>query len=211
MPLPTHVAKEIARLMRDPDALRHERERMPPSGRRGHYDPNQPRVPAGNSDGGQWADSDGDTASGLDNERPQPAQFSPDRPPLPPTVRPPVRRGPIGALLTLYAIWSARNTPDSRAIFEFNARQYLVDPSGELSRENVERLNRDQVGKACERLADVQRDTDKAANTVIQNGGLLLSAQQRGTAIHKELERLINGRDEAYLHAEVSTNKKPRR
>lgn len=50
-------ANEIARLMRDPDALRHERERMPPSSRRGHYDPNQPRVPAGNSDGGQWTDT----------------------------------------------------------------------------------------------------------------------------------------------------------
>ncbi len=52
MPLPTHVAKEIARLMRDPDALRPKR--MPSFGRRGHYDPNQPRVAAGSSDGGQW-------------------------------------------------------------------------------------------------------------------------------------------------------------
>jgi hypothetical protein len=57
MPLPTHVANEIARLMRDPDALRHESEGMPSSGRSGHYDPNQPRVPAGQSGGGQWADT----------------------------------------------------------------------------------------------------------------------------------------------------------
>jgi hypothetical protein len=57
MRLPAEVANEIARLMRDPDALRHERERVPPSGRRGHYDPNQPRVSAGNSDGGQWTDA----------------------------------------------------------------------------------------------------------------------------------------------------------
>jgi hypothetical protein len=52
------TAKEIARLMRDPDALRHERGRTPSSGRRGHYDSNQPRVPAGQSGGGQWADTD---------------------------------------------------------------------------------------------------------------------------------------------------------
>jgi hypothetical protein len=51
------VANEIARLMRDPDALRHERERMPSFGRRGHYDPNQLRVPAGQSGGGQWAET----------------------------------------------------------------------------------------------------------------------------------------------------------
>jgi len=43
-------ANEIQRLMRDPDALRAEREPRP-SGR-GPYDPNQPRVPAGNPKGG---------------------------------------------------------------------------------------------------------------------------------------------------------------
>ncbi|MBX9774848.1 MAG: hypothetical protein K2Y71_10610 [Xanthobacteraceae bacterium] len=206
MPLPTHVLNEIARLMRDPDALRHERERMPHSGRRGHYDPNQPRVPAGHSGGGQWTDADGDIAgSGLeDGERPQLVQFSRDRPPVRTPVSPPAGPGRLGALLTLFALWSARNTPERRAIFEFNARQYLVDPSGELSRANVERLNRDQVGNVCRRLGEVQSDTDKAANTVIRNGGLLLSPQQRGTAIHKELENLINGRNEAFLHAEVS-------
>ena len=68
MPLPAHVLNEIARLMRDPDALRHERERMPPFGR-GHYDPNQPRVPAGNSDGGQWTD-DGACNSPAEEARP---------------------------------------------------------------------------------------------------------------------------------------------
>jgi hypothetical protein len=40
------INNEIARLMRDPNARR--------SGERDHYDPNQPRVPAGNSKGGQW-------------------------------------------------------------------------------------------------------------------------------------------------------------
>jgi hypothetical protein len=78
-----------------------------------------------------------------------------------------------------------------------------LDPSGEL-RANVERLNRNQVGQVCGRLGDVQSDTNEAAAIVSRNGGSLLSPQQRGTAIHKELERLINGRNEAYLHAEVS-------
>jgi hypothetical protein len=99
---------------------------------------------------------------------------------------------------------SARNSPEHRAVFAFNARQYLKDPSGELSRADVATLNRDQVRKVCGRLGDVQKDTDKATNTVRQNGGEFMSPQQRGTAIHKELENLINGRNEAYLHAEVS-------
>lgn len=53
MKLSPGVAAEIARLMRDPDSMRGERERITRSGRRGHYDPNQARVPAGKSDGGQ--------------------------------------------------------------------------------------------------------------------------------------------------------------
>jgi hypothetical protein len=58
------INNEIARLMRDPNARR--------SGERDHYDPNQPRVPAGNSKGGQWTsggyrggDSDRDARVGL--------------------------------------------------------------------------------------------------------------------------------------------------
>jgi hypothetical protein len=68
------AAAEIARLMRDPNALRDERSRdvdaeiaylmrtpgamsegTQRGGGRGHYDPNQPRVPAGDPKGGQFA------------------------------------------------------------------------------------------------------------------------------------------------------------
>ena len=210
MPVPTHVAEEIARLMRDPDALRHERERIPSFGRRGHYDPNQPRRPAGDSDGGQWTDDDADaTASGLTaGERPQLAQFSPDRPPVRPPVAPPIRPpaapGALGALLTLYAIWSARNTAERRAIFEFNARQYLVDPSGELIEANVDTLNRDEVQNACPGLKKVQDKTDEAVGDVMANGGWSLSPQQFGTAVHKRLEYLIKSDPRTHLQAEVS-------
>jgi hypothetical protein len=196
---PSHFANEIARLMRDPDALRHEREHVPRFDRRGDYDPNQPRIPAGHADGGQWTGTgraSGTTSDASDSEQPQLAQFSPNRPP--------VRPGLIGALLSLFAMLSARNAPEQRAIFEFNARQYLKDPSGELSRANVERLNRDQVRNACKRLEDVQKDTDKVERAVRRDGGWLMSPQQFGTAVHKELKDLINGRNEAYLHAEVS-------
>jgi hypothetical protein len=49
------VAAEIARLMRDPDSMRAEAEHMRRYGGGGHYDPNQPRVPAGDPKGGQFA------------------------------------------------------------------------------------------------------------------------------------------------------------
>jgi hypothetical protein len=68
------IANEIARLMRDPDALRHERHRMPPSGRRGHYESNQPRVPAGQSGGGQWTDTGRSARGDASTERLELAQ-----------------------------------------------------------------------------------------------------------------------------------------
>jgi hypothetical protein len=49
------VAAEIARLMRDPDSMRAEAEQMRRTGGGGHYDPNQPRVPAGDPKGGQFS------------------------------------------------------------------------------------------------------------------------------------------------------------
>lgn len=49
------LAAEIARLMRDPDSMRAEAEQMRRSIGGGHHDPNQPRVPAGDSKGGQFA------------------------------------------------------------------------------------------------------------------------------------------------------------
>jgi hypothetical protein len=204
------VAAEIARLMRDPNALRDEPERMPSSGRRGHYDPNQPRVSAGNSDGGQWTDTDGYTAaSGLnDNEHPQLAQFSPDRAQVQTPVRPPIRHpggpGLIGTLLTLFAIWSARNTPERRAVFEFNAREYLKGSNDELVEANVDRLNREEVKNACPGIDEVQARTNKAYSDVMLNGGWFMSPQQLGTAVHKQLERSIKDDATSKLQAEVS-------
>ncbi|MBX9775455.1 MAG: hypothetical protein K2Y71_13800 [Xanthobacteraceae bacterium] len=203
MPLHTHVLNEIARLMRDPDALRHERERMPPSGRRGHYDPNQPRVPAGHSDGGQWMDTDGNTTSGPhDNEQPQLAQFSPDRSPVRTPARPPVR-GPLGALLSLFAALSARNTPEQRAVLEFNAREFRPNADGEFYGGKVGVLNRNQVNENCPRLGEVQSRTNHATD-VIDRSSPNMSAQQRGTAIHTHLKHQIENLGNPNFRAEAS-------
>lgn len=200
MPLPAHVAREIARLMRDPDALRHEREGLPHSGRRGHYDPNQPRVPAGNSDGGQWTDDDGGIAASElnDSEHPQLAQFSPNSPP----VRTPVR-GPLGALLALFAALSARNTPEQRAVLEFNAREFLPNADGEFDQGKVGVLNRNQVNENCPRLGEVQSRTNHATE-VIDRSAANMSAQQRGTAIHTHLKYQIENLGNPNFRAEAS-------
>jgi hypothetical protein len=204
MALPTHVANEIARLMRDPDALRHERERMPPSGRRGHYDPNQPRVPGGHSDGGQWtAGGRGTAPNQSDGDPLWLARFpSPDTHPMPtpvrpgpPTIRPLVRPGPpIITLLALFATLSAENSPEQRAIFEFNARRFRKDGFGALDGANVDILNREQVENECKKLDKVQRKTDKAVDNVNNRNastGVYMSPSQFGTAVHKDLKDQI--------------------
>lgn len=198
MPLPTHVAREIARLMRDPDALRHERGRMPPAGRHGHYNPNQPRVPAGNSDGGQWTGrGEGSTHARSDSEQLQLARFPlPDTPPIHAPVRPsqpPVRPNLPGLLgvLSLFAVLSARNAPGNRAILEFNAREFLRDPYAALDPTNVKQLTRQEVENVCKKLDDIQDRTDRIASAVQANSPSL-NAQQYGTAVHTHLAHEIN-------------------
>jgi hypothetical protein len=262
MKLPSEFANEIARLMRDPDALR---------GRHGHYDPNQPRVPAGNPKGGQWTDKgsgggaqtseeinkeiarlmrdpdalrheragmpvfgrrapaghpedetwpdtgsiDTTTAFGG-REQPQLARFplpdtSPIRPPVlpgPPPIRPPVLPGaPIVTLLALFAALSAENSPEQRAIFEFNAKRFRRDPHGALDRANVDVLNREQVENECKKLDEVQRRTDKAVDNVNNRNtstGVYMSPSQFGTAVHKSLKDQIENLKNPNLRAEVS-------
>ena len=216
MPLPTHVANEIARLMRDPDALRHERERVPSSDRRGHYDPNQPRAPAGNSDGGQWTDT-GRSAAASTHERPQIdhavlggaglADIAAGRLPIERVqARPNQRRFPNpiefidAARLGLYNEWSARNGANQQTIIEFRAAQYGRKTIGI---EMVRTLSREEVGKLCDRFEEVQAFTDDAA-ALVRSNGAHLSAQQFGTAVHLKVKNDIDGLNDPYLKAERS-------
>lgn len=184
-------ASEIARLMRDPDALRDEWERMQRSGRRGHYDPDQPRVPAGHSDGGQWTDTDGpnddsNQVRGADPSIVQPAQFQLLRRP----IQKGIQRG-IEAALALFAALSARNTPEQRAIFDFNAREFLRDPHAALDTKNVKVLTQQEVENVCKKLNDLQQRTDRITSAVRANAPYL-NAQQHGTAVHTRIAQEIN-------------------
>ncbi len=212
MPFPTHIANEIARLMRDPDALRHERGGMPHSDRHGHYDPNQPRVPAGQQGGGQWADTGrgsavherpqiehavltgaglADIAARLPTEKVQ-ARTNRGRIPNPFEVVDALRLG-------LYNDLSARNGRNQQAVIEFRAAQYgkAVDIV------MVKTLSRSEVGGLCDRFADVQALTDSAV-AAVRNSGANLSPQQFGTAVHELVKKEIDRMKDPYLKAEVS-------
>ena len=75
----------------------------------------QPRVSAGNSDGGQWTTDDPDTTGGIGRLLPAARRL------LRPGADP---RRAVGGALTQYAIGSSRNGPNRQTIAEFNARAF---------------------------------------------------------------------------------------
>jgi hypothetical protein len=220
MTLSPRIANEIARLMRDPDALRPEWERMQ---RERAYDPNQPRVPAGNAKGGQWTSKGGgagpDTPVGQDVGGILPADGSAadiaaGRFPLmhiqaqaqqrSPNTQPRRFPNPIefidAARLALYNEHSRRNGTNQQAIIEFRAAQYGRKTIGI---EMVRTLSRSDVEKLRDRFEDIQRFTDTAVALVRSNGGKL-SPQQFGTAVHLMVKNDIVGLNDPYLKAERS-------
>jgi hypothetical protein len=118
-----------------------------------HYDPTQPRVPAGHHDGGQW------TSGGQAGEPTlQLAFFDPRRF---------AAQKVVEGTLALFAWWSARNSADRRAVLDFRAREYLRSGPDSFDEKNVRLLDRDEVGDICYRLKDVQNFTDLASATVL--------------------------------------------
>jgi hypothetical protein len=159
------------------------------------YDPDQPRVPAGNSDGGQWTSTSGE---GGDSESFEDLV----QPVFAPAVAPAIAA--VQAALALFAALSALNSRNSRAIFEFNARGY--DRDGDLSDfANSRLLTRDQVDSECPRLNEVQQRTDSAAASVHRSDHS--RASEYGTAVHKNLADQIRALEDPNLRAEVSMMK----
>jgi hypothetical protein len=104
-----------------------------------HYDPNQPRVPAGDHDGGQW------TSGGNANPILERVQYTPHTP------RRSVRRNRLEDVLALFALLSRHNSDNARAVLEFNARQYNREDTDAFSEDNVSLLTRNDVNRVCER------------------------------------------------------------
>ena len=113
-----------------------------------HYDPNQPRLPAGQHEGGEW------TNEGIaDPSILQRVQYIPPGPGV---------TGLVG-VLALFGLLSLRNGRNERAILQFNARQYDRVGTDAFSAANIRLLDRDEVNRVCKRLEEVQMMTDSAS------------------------------------------------
>lgn len=158
------------------------------------YDPNQPRVPAGNSGGGQWTSEGGATAGDL--------SVLPDgaKPVFAPAVIPPLIVG-LESALAVFAGLLALNTGDRRPVFEFNAREFGAENS-EPSFAASRLLTREEVNDYCPRLNEVQARTDFAASSLQRED--YSSPAQYGTAVHAHLKHQIDALEDNNFRAEVS-------
>ena len=179
---------EIRQLRREHDATRLEYESIKREYYGRKYDPDQPRVPAGEAGGGQWM-REGDNPSSV-----QPIFHDPRRLAV---------RKAIEAGLAFYTWLSARNGRDSQAIITFNASEFKPDGRGELDLSDVKLLDRDKVDAACPRLGEVQNRTDVAAGAIRRSGRHLPPAEF-GTAVHSNLKKQIEALDDPDFRAEVS-------
>jgi hypothetical protein len=155
------------------------------------YDPNQPRVPAGNSDGGQWTSVGGEGGDSESFEDLVQPAFAPA----------PIIVG-IQAALTLFAALSALNSRNSRAILEFNARGIDRGADGTPDFAASRLLSRDEVDNECPRLSEVQQRTDFAAASVDRSD--YARPSEYGTAIHTRLAAQIKALDDPNFRAEIS-------
>jgi hypothetical protein len=231
-------------------------------GRRHGYDPNQPRVPAGRDDGGQWTrggrgsapptrlaalQSDRVADDGAGRDAPEEASrnqlaflresseaapaAAPTRPdaasPRTPATGPAQHpSGPVraGAWLTIVpGIIEALPDPDDQVVYEYqlkakedSGRKILPDErfrSKEYPQDKIDKtkfdisrvraLTREEAGKFCERLKDVQRFVDKAVgDSDLQSWDL--RASEFGTKVHTLVARQIEGENDRNFKFEVS-------
>lgn len=191
-----------------------------------HYDPNQPRVPAGHHDGGQWTGEgsgllnaivgprggDGNagiaqlgsllapgdlgasrleqlTAGTQVHEAFAPGFVDPRRLIIQKTLE---------AGLALFTWLSARNSRQRQAIIEFktHGHEYARDgaPGSQFELKAVRLLAKEEIGKVCEKLDDVQDLTDRAVSSTLLHRGEM-SPTQYGTAIHTYVSHAIGKAD----------------
>lgn len=179
---------EIRQLRREHATVRRELESIKREYYARKYDPNQPRVPAGNADGGQW------TNQGSSPSSVQPIFYDPRRLAV---------QKAIEAGLAFYTWLSARNGRDGQAIITFNASEFRPDGRGELDLSDVKLLDRGKVDAACPRLGEVQERTDLAADAIRRSGRYLPPAEF-GTAVHTNLKKQIDDLRDPDFRAEVS-------
>ena len=174
----------------------------------------QPRVPKGHSDGGQW------TRDGSGGSLPPPALFQrvPTDDQQAPQAEPaflgrllseagkrvlPKASGRLGGAaartieseLALFTALSQKNSRDQQAVFQFNAKQFGPDENGKLDPGTAAALTFAQVRRVCPGIARVKELTDEAvaeAEADEKASGEQWSASKFGTAVHTYLKRKID-------------------
>ncbi len=196
-----------------------------------HFDPNQPRVPAGHPGGGQWTSfgallGGGDVASRGASVSSEPGRASSSRLPsdatelafsgsdanvLPraPGVRRLFKTQPLrpAEALALYELLSAQDGPDGQAVLHLKAYGFKRDGSGNFNFTHafVERLTREQVARACKRFDEVQRLLSRTYDEVVRDNPKF-NAGQIGSRVHLLMKERINSDSSLndVLRAEVS-------
>ena len=180
------------------------------------YNPNQPRVPAGHDDGGQWTRGAYGAGAGVprDDVDAPPVQLAFVPPPLiaaGATAAARAAAAVIGLGLAFVGALSQRNSRDQQAVAELRVYQYGKDPKGNAELKAVTMLSPAEVEKACRAVGDVQKFTNKAAETVNARElkeGKMPNAQY-GTAVHADVkdqvrELILRGQNPYNLSAEVT-------
>jgi hypothetical protein len=149
----------------------------------------QPRLPAGQTGGGQWTSGAGGSATAGDAPA---AGDKPDQTTLlqiAPLV-PIVADKAAEVALYLYLYWASRNSRERTAVLEYNAREFL--PGAERADPAIgnRTLNQEDVDASCPRNELVQDLTDKAAETV-RTQWYNLKPAEFGTRVHSELKDSI--------------------
>lgn len=200
------------------------------------YDPNQPRVPKGSSNGGKWTRA-GHGPQGL-------TEFSAVRVRVEPV---PLefggRMGGAGGLVRggglvggaaaashkginsraqtliesgreeriaegfrVFAEASALNGPDRQAVLILEAHAYPNTGDRALELASVRLLSQKEVREACHKFEIVQKLTDDAVDTV-KGIRQKMSESAYGTKVHYALKQEIESLGDPYLTAEVSVQK----
>jgi hypothetical protein len=158
------------------------------------YNPDQPRVPAGGPEGGQWtsgSEAGGDTSGQTTAETLWTSGDPESQARVQPVFLGPAVPAAIEAGLALFTWLSSRNGPDSQAILDFRAGAFRPGATESQSAIRVESLTKEQVDDACPRHAEVQAITNEAARST--DRGAYETAAAYGTAVHKKVEVEING------------------
>src|SRR5262249_12440418 len=153
-----------------------------------HYDPNQPRVPRGHSDGGQWTDGDGGGPI-------KPAYLIP--------LIPPAVKTTLEASLALYTWLSLRNSYDRQAIIAIRGNEYRRSEADPLKVEFVGYISQDNVDKICQRFGDTQKLTNKSAAEVKTKEPYLGPAVY-STRVHTVLRDKVLAENNQNFRPEVS-------